>query len=230
MYLISLVVILWCFVHTCSLPQLSNTIVRSTRTFSIDRIDRILRIAGGSTDEEELVDDGKEDGEDIEDSDLISEDLDNPDDASVPSPLMQSLQDLYIKTPPMTRIYVSSTLLATLACFIFNKNVWPDALYLEWDKVFLKLQLWRPFTAFLYFGPFGLNYLLTLQFVWTYMSQLERLQHRAPEEYLVMCVFGCAALALLYAALGLSNRFLGHNLSTFLVYIWARLFEGTEVR
>ena len=27
----------------------------------------------------------------------------------------------------------------------------------------------------------------------------------------------------------LSPQFLGHNLSTFLVYIWARIFEGTDV-
>ena len=32
-----------------------------------------------------------------------------------------------------------------------------------------------------------------------------------------------------YSILGLSPRFLGHNLSTFFVYVWSRYHEGLEV-
>ena len=32
-----------------------------------------------------------------------------------------------------------------------------------------------------------------------------------------------------YSMMGLSPRFLGHNLSTFLVYVWSRYHEGLEV-
>ena len=38
----------------------------------------------------------------------------------------------------------------------------------------------RPFTGFLYYGPFGLSYLLTIHFVWTYMGTLEKLQFAEP--------------------------------------------------
>ena len=61
------------------------------------------------------------------------------------------------------------------------------------------------------------------------MAQLEKLNYKHPEEFLVQLVFGAAALMGCYSLLGLSPKFLGHNLSTFLVYIWARVFEGTDV-
>ena len=61
------------------------------------------------------------------------------------------------------------------------------------------------------------------------MAQLEKLSYNKPEEFFVMMTFGAVSLIGCYSILGLSTKFLGHNLSTFMVYIWARLFEGTEV-
>ena len=81
------------------------------------------------------------------------------------------------------------------------------------------------------------------------MAQLEKLHYNKPAEFFMLLVFGAhyvivkkllydnrfspflGAMTLMvgYAGLGLSTQFLGHNLSTFLVYIWARTFEGTDV-
>jgi Derlin-2/3 len=61
------------------------------------------------------------------------------------------------------------------------------------------------------------------------MAQLEKLSYKKPEEFLVLLLFGAATLLIGYSFLGLSPKFLGHNLSTYLVYIWARTFEGTDV-
>ena len=143
--------------------------------------------------------------------------------------MLASVGDMWIKTPPMTQIYVGSSLFATLAAFLLNKNAWPEFLNLDWGAVLTKFQFWRPFTSFLFFGPLGLNYLLTIHFVWTYMAQLEKLNYKKPEEFFVMMVFGALSLLTGYTLTGLSPKFLGHNLSTFLVYIWARIFEGTDV-
>lgn len=84
-------------------------------------------------------------------------------------------------------------------------------------------------TAFLFYGPFGVSYLLTMHFVWTYMGTLEKLQHTEPWEFLVMMSFGALSLLLGVTLGGLNARFLGHNLSCFLVYIWARTYEGQEI-
>ena len=143
--------------------------------------------------------------------------------------VLSSVTDMWIKTPPMTQVYVGSSLALTLASFMLNKNTWPDFLNLEWGAVLTKFQFWRPFTSFLFFGPLGLNYLLTIHFVWTYMAQLEKLNYKKPEEFFVMMVFGAITLLTGYSLIGLSPKFLGHNLSTYLVYIWARIFEGTDV-
>ena len=91
------------------------------------------------------------------------------------------------------------------------------------------LQRRRPFTSFLYYGPFGLSYLLTIHFVWTYMGTLEKLQFAEPWDFLVMLLFGAASLLAGVGIGGGNARFLGHNLSCFLVYIWARTYEGQEV-
>ena len=87
----------------------------------------------------------------------------------------------------------------------------------------------RPLTAFLFYGPFGLSYLLTIHFVWTYMGTLEKLSHTEPWEFLVMMAFGAGSLLLGVGLGGMKTHFLGHNLSCFLVYIWARTYEGQEV-
>ena len=87
----------------------------------------------------------------------------------------------------------------------------------------------RPLTAFLFYGPFGLSYLLTIHFVWTYMGTLEKLQFAEPWDFLVMLLFGAASLLAGVGVGGGNARFLGHNLSCFLVYIWARTYEGQEV-
>jgi hypothetical protein len=61
------------------------------------------------------------------------------------------------------------------------------------------------------------------------MAQLEKLSYKHPQDFFTMMAFGAATLMAGYQILGLSTKFLGHNLSTFLVYIWARMFEGTDV-
>jgi Derlin-2/3 len=137
------------------------------------------------------------------------------------------------KTPPVTKAYLSASTIVTVYGFLMNKNQFPNVLLLDWKKVLTRLQIWRPFTSFLNFGPFGLSYALTAQFVWVYMSTLERLNHSRPYDFWIMILFGQLSMVFGYPALkpimNVSPRFLGHNLSTFLVYIWSRYHEGVDV-
>lgn len=161
------------------------------------------------------------------DEDSTMQELDE--DSNSSNQLLSSVGEMWTKTPPVTQIYIGGSIILSLMVFTLNKNVWPEYLNLDWKKVLTRMELWRPFTAFLFFGPLGMNYLLTIHFVWTYMSQLEKLNFKAPEDFFVLITFGAVTLLPLYSLLGLSTKFLGHNLSTYLVYIWARLFEGTDV-
>jgi Derlin-2/3 len=184
----------------------------------------ILNIRGGKKDKKE-----KEEEEEPDEDEVNDDDFDEPDEIATKPQFMTSITDAFTKTPPMTQGYISASVFLTFLLFVVNKNVWPDILNLDWSKVLTRLEIWRPFTAFLFFGNFGLNYLLTIQFVWTYMAQLEKMNYKNPEEFFVMLAFGAASLLVLYPMFGLSPKFLGHNLSTYLVYIWARVFEGVDV-
>jgi len=133
------------------------------------------------------------------------------------------------KTPPLTKMYLSASFVATMYGYLFNKNEFPKFLLLEWKAVLTRLQIWRLITAFLNFGPMGLGYLMTAHFVWTYMSTLERLNHNRPYDFWIMILFGQLSMVIGYPLLRLSPGFLGHNLSTFLVYIWSRYHEGIQV-
>ena len=45
-----------------------------------------------------------------------------------------------------------------------------------------------------------------------------------------MISFGMMSMVFGYPILKLNARFLGHNLSTFLVYMWSRYHEGLQVK
>ena len=62
-----------------------------------------------------------------------------------------------------------------------------------------------------------------------YMSTLEWLNHNAPYDFWLTILFGAGLMVAGYVEMGLSPRFLGHNLSTFLVYVWSRYHKGLEV-
>ncbi|KAL3807017.1 hypothetical protein ACHAXA_007801 [Cyclostephanos tholiformis] len=142
---------------------------------------------------------------------------------------LSRLMEAYRKTPPLTKAYLTASFGAAIFGYVANGNDFPSILQLDWKPVLTRMQVWRPLTAFLNFGPMGLGYLMTAHFVWTYMSTLERLNHGKPYDFWLMMFFGMASMVAGYSMMGLSPRFLGHNLSTFLVYVWSRYHEGLEV-
>jgi Derlin-2/3 len=184
-----------------------------------------LQVRGGA-----LVDDDEEDEEEefldagLDDDDFEMTEADFTEDATI-----DCMRTAWRKTPPLTKGYLSASMAATLYGYLFHKNEFPPALTLDWQPILYKLQWWRPLTAFLNFGPLGLGYLMTAHFVWTYMATLERLNYAKPYDFWIMILFGQLSMVIGYPVLKLSPRFLGHNLSTFLVYIWSRYHEGIEV-
>lgn len=184
----------------------------------------------GSDDED---DDDEEDDDDLVDESFFG--FDDMDDVGLvesdfqEATIVDRMVDAWKKTPPFTQAYLAASFAATLYGYFFNRNEFPSVLLLDWKPVLQRLQIWRLFTSFLNFGPLGLGYLMTAQFVWTYMSTLERLNHDRPYDFWIMVVFGQLSMVLGYPIFKLSPRFLGHNLSTFFVYIWSRYHEGIEV-
>jgi len=189
-----------------------------------------LNIRGGSDffsdDETE-----EEDFSDFSDDDLFgldSNDFDGEDDFNEESTAARAWE-AFQKSPPLTKVYLSSSFAASLLGYVQHNNQFPSYFLLEWKPALTKLQIWRPITAFLNFGPLNLGWLMTAHFVWTYMSTLERLNHKEPYEFWYMIVFGCTSMVMGYTFLKIPPRYLGHNLSTFFVYVWSRYHEGLEV-
>ena len=193
----------------------------------------VTQIRGGGfddfTDDEEYDDDFSDTDFDFDDEDGMF-DFDAAEDDFGDDSTISSLIDAYHTTPPLTKAYLTASFGAALLGYVTSKNHdFPEIFQLEWKPVMTRGQIWRPLTAFLNFGPLGLGYLMTAHFVWTYMSTLERLNHSAPYDFWLMMFTGAASMVIGYSVMGLSPRFLGHNLSTFLVYVWSRYHEGLEV-
>ena len=196
-----------------------------------NEIRQLLLMRGGAAEENSDSDVDSDDEEDFDFGsdggfDVLQTDADDFSESNIAGRALE----IWKTTPPFTKAYLSASMVATAIGYFTSKDKeFPKLFLLEWEPILLKLQLWRPFTAFLNFGPFGLGYIMTWHFVWTYMSTLERLHHDKPYDFWVMILFGCVTMVAGYSILGISPRFLGHNLSTFLVYIWSRYHEGMEV-
>ena len=196
----------------------------------------LLSIRGGSDIDELSEDeyDSDDESDDDDDEDLfddfeMGDGEDGMDDDFGEDNTLDRLIVAFHKTPPLTKAYLTASFAATAMGYALNNNEFPSILLLDWKPIATRLQIWRPLTAFLNFGGFGLSYLLTVNFVWTYMSTLERLHHRKPYDFWIMIIFGMSSMVIGYSCLQLSPKFLGHNLSTFLVYVWSRYHEGVEV-
>ena len=189
-----------------------------------------LLLRGGAKEQEEEEEEDDAAGEGLDDDGDDEDDFGAVSDADFDGDSLQGRAlRLWEATPPLTQGYIGASAAITLFAFVCNGNQWPALLHLEWKPALARLQLWRLATGFLYLNPLGLGYVLMVQFVWTYMTQLEKIHHREPWVFVTMIGFGAAALLLATAVLGLNTQFLGHALSCFLVYVWARTYEGSEV-
>jgi Derlin-2/3 len=188
----------------------------------------VLSLRGGSDSDDE----SDYDLEDGDDEDLFG--VEEGDGGSLESDfanenVVDRMLSAWERTPPFTKAYMTACFSAAVLGFIFNNNQLPDILSLDWKKTFASLQLWRPLTSFFNIGPFGILWFLQAHFVWTYMSTLERLNHKRPYDFWIMILFGQISMVIGYPLLKLNPQSLGHNLSTFFVYVWARYHEGIQV-
>lgn len=209
---------------TTTIPSIGNV-----NSLKVARRTFLETMRGGAV----MDDDEDEEDDDFDEDDdlfgLDAADFDIAEDDFAEENTLGRMLVAWEKTPPVTKAYLSASFAATAYGYLLNKNKFPTILLMDWKLTTSRLQLWRPITAFLNVGPFGLGYVMTVHFVWTYMGTLERLNHDRPYDFWIMIAFGCLSMVTGYGFLKLSPKFLGHNLSTYLVYIWSRYHEGLEV-
>ena len=205
--------------NSARLERLSAVPLRKLELNVLKRNRLDLRGGAYSDDGDESSTDVDDDDDDEDESDEESDDQGSDFDESLTSDSFTSrIMTHYRTTPPVTKVFLTSSFLLTLYGYITGGN-YPSFARLDYGAV-MRGQLWRLLTGFMNYGPFGISYLLTTQFVWTYMSAIEKLNYAKPTEFFIMMLTGMGTMLVTYGVFGFEPNLMAHNLSTFFVYIW----------
>ena len=130
------------------------------------------------------------------------------------------LADWYFEVPPVTRSYVTGAIIVTASCSL--DLISPFSLFFNLNLVFTKLQLWRLFTNFFFFGALGVDFLFHMFFLARYCRLLEEGSFRGrTSDFALMLLFGGLLMCLASAVVSVPP-FLGSSLAFMMVYVWAR--------
>ncbi|TVY38175.1 Derlin, partial [Lachnellula subtilissima] len=135
------------------------------------------------------------------------------------------LETWFWEMPLCTRWWTTATVLtsALVQCQI----VTPFQLFYSFRAVFFKNQYWRLLTTFVYFGPLSLDLVFHVFFLQRYSRLLEEASGRSPAHFSWLLLYACTCLICLSPLV--SMPFLGHPLSSTLVYIWSRRNPDTRL-
>jgi len=131
-----------------------------------------------------------------------------------------ALNDWIKDIPIVTRTYVVGSLLTTAVCAV--DLVSPYSLYFSFKLVTEKLQFWRIFTTFFFFGSrFSLDLLFHMFFLARYCRALEEGSFRGRTADFMFMIF-LGAIVLLCLSPLFQLPFLGQPLILMMVYVWSR--------
>uniref|UniRef100_A0A7S1U2U5 Derlin n=1 Tax=Phaeomonas parva TaxID=124430 RepID=A0A7S1U2U5_9STRA len=134
--------------------------------------------------------------------------------------------DWYAEIPPVSRLYLTLSVLVTLACAV--DLISPLTLYYNYSLISKHFELWRLVSNFFFFGTFGLDFLFHMYFLMRYCRLLEDNEFRGrTADFAFMLIFG-ATLMLMIAPF-VNVLFLGSSLSFMMVYVWARRNENVRM-
>ena len=136
---------------------------------------------------------------------------------------MHTLQDWYYEIPPVTRVYLTGSVLVTVGCTL--ELISPFTLYFNVNLIFLKMQVWRLFTNFLFFGSVSLDFLFHMFFLVRYCRLLEEGSFRGrTADFVLMLLFGGSCMCCVAPFINIPP-FLGSSLAFMMVYVWGRRNE-----
>lgn len=132
----------------------------------------------------------------------------------------------YFDIPPVTRTYVTLCFATTTACAL--EIISPLTLYFNARAISTRMQLWRLATNFLYFGPFGLDFLFHMFFLVRYSRLLEEGSFRMrTADFLFMLLFGASVMTLIAPFINI--QFFGSSLTFMMVYVWGRRNDSVRM-
>jgi Derlin-2/3 len=132
----------------------------------------------------------------------------------------------YYDVPPVTRTYVSLCFLTTCACAL--EIITPLTLYFNARAICTRMQVWRLATNFLYFGPFGLDFVFHMFFLVRYSRLLEEGSFRMrTADFIYMLLFGAVVMTVIAPFINI--QFFGSSLTFMMVYVWGRRNESVRM-
>jgi len=135
--------------------------------------------------------------------------------------------EFYRSLPLITRGYLTAALVTTV--LVQLELVHPLLIYLDFDSLTRKFELWRLLTNFVFFGKFGMSFVFSLFFLVRYGRELEakRYEGRAADLLWSMMLIGLVQVCIAYV-LG-SMPFLAQPMLSAIVYLWAREYADQVV-
>jgi Derlin-2/3 len=138
---------------------------------------------------------------------------------------MSSPEEWFKSLPIVTKAYfvgaVGTTVLVSMGV------ISPFLLFLDFELVFKKFQIWRLLCNFLFFGKFGMPFLFNVVMLVRYCGKLETDYYSSLErgkstaDFVFMCLFGMTLMTVIaYFWEGLA--FLGPALVFMVIYVWSR--------
>lgn len=134
-------------------------------------------------------------------------------------------QEWFENLPLITKSYLTAAVLTT-ALITFG-TITPYQIYLDFNLIFKKFEIWRLVTNFLFFGKFSFKFVFQMFILQSYTSMLERERFqsdrypRGKAEIIHMFMFGAILMILISYLMG-GLPFLGQPLIFMNLYVWSR--------
>ncbi|KAJ1503051.1 hypothetical protein HMI54_007482 [Coelomomyces lativittatus] len=135
---------------------------------------------------------------------------------------MDRLEAAYFEIPVITRTWATLILIVSLLCH-FNV-ISPFHLVFATHFIWKRMEYWRLFSSFFYFGSFGIDFLFHVFFLTRYCRLLEQGSFRnRPADFLWMLLYSSTSIVVLAWFL-LPNKLelLSSPMTFVIVYIWSR--------
>ncbi|KAJ0395721.1 hypothetical protein P43SY_006369 [Pythium insidiosum] len=132
----------------------------------------------------------------------------------------------YHEIPIVSRLFLTGAVLTTTACAL--DLVSPFSLYFNFNLIFLKGQVWRLLSSFLFFGTFSLDFVFHMYFVFRYTRLLEEGSFRGrTADFVYMLTIGAVIIVLVAPFVNI--HFLGSSLTFMMIYVWGRRNEHVRM-
>lgn len=137
-----------------------------------------------------------------------------------------SIESWYGSLMPVSRAYMTISFAITVAVELQFLN--PSLLYLNFDLIIQKLEFWRLFTNFCFFGKFSMKFVFSMLLIIRYGNEFEKRKFPVHASRFIWCLIICGFLQLFFSYY-LMMPFLAISMLFVIIYLWSREFANETI-